>query len=68
MADMASKRRIRRSACIGKQQLSEQEAKARRAILSRKGECLNAYKCQFCKQWHVGHPPAKIQRKLAFKL
>ena len=61
---MASKRRLRRNACTGKIRYSEDDA-VRFAQISRgNGKRLNAYKCEFCHQWHVGHPNAKNVRAI----
>ena len=58
---MSSKRRIRRNACRTKVRHADQ-ASARRAIWSLRqayGDAplgfMNAYRCQFCGGWHIGH-------------
>lgn len=60
---MASKRRIRRKACEGKQRFDSQ-TKATAALLSLQRDKgwqgrLNAYCCPFCKGWHYGHAPRR---------
>lgn len=55
---MASKRRLRRNACTGKQRHATQEQAVAHAIHHRKhlgGSWLSAYRCRFCNGWHVGH-------------
>lgn len=67
---MASRRAERRRACSGKSKhKSRQDAlweilKRPTPVLSK----LNAYRCQWCHHWHVGHRPgmAKIFRKPKF--
>lgn len=67
---MSSKRGVRRRVC-GKKVKYATEANAKRAahILSRKtGEWFRPYICWNCRQWHVGHPPSDIQRKMVERL
>lgn len=57
---MASKRRIRRQACSGKQRFAtSQEASDAMHALIRSGKqrrgWLNTYRCSFCKGYHYGH-------------
>lgn len=56
---MSSKRAIRRRACDGKQRHPTAErAWAHITSLARSGLAkgtLNAYRCRFCRGWHVGH-------------
>jgi hypothetical protein len=55
---MSSKRRIRRKACGYKQQHDSQASAIAHIIaLRHKGETgpMRAYRCRFCKQFHVGH-------------
>ena len=57
---MASKRRIRRKQCEGKQRHKTQTSAVRHKISLERDEGLftdkrRTYKCQFCKGWHVGH-------------
>jgi len=60
---MASKRAIRRRACGRKRRHSTidlayiEVAKARES-----GHHVIAYRCKFCRQFHVGHEPRKTQR------
>jgi hypothetical protein len=52
--------------CQGKEQLTAEVA---RSIVSRVGRSKSrdkrrvAYKCPFCKTWHVGTPPPKAVRQ-----
>ncbi|MDR1162721.1 MAG: hypothetical protein LBM17_02640, partial [Candidatus Accumulibacter sp.] len=61
---MASKRRIRRNVC-GRKIRHATEAAARAAIrsLRRAGvlAALTPYRCPFCGQFHVGHPPRAVR-------
>lgn len=56
---MASKRHLRRKACQGKvRHLTEAHARAAiHSLHTGKGwqGHMNAYRCPFCKGWHVGH-------------
>lgn len=53
---MASKRRIRRKACTGKQQHTRETAYAHAyALWKSKGETVQPYRCRFGNHWHVGH-------------
>ncbi len=54
---MASKRRLRRTSCNGKQRhAGEAAARAHAERLSFNGDReLHAYQCDFCRHWHVGH-------------
>lgn len=58
---MSSKRAIRRRACNGKvRHASAQDAHAAMKHLHRdKGDqgAMNAYHCQFCGGYHIGHRP-----------
>jgi hypothetical protein len=53
--------RERRRACAGKRRFrSEAEAsQAARLVLLEYGEELVAYRCRFCRQWHLGHRPSR---------
>jgi len=60
---MASKRRLRRNACLGKRRYPDQES-ARQDVLfvnRRKGhqKSLAAYRCPFCKWFHIGRRKKK---------
>jgi len=59
---MASKRHVRRKSCTGKIKYeSKEDAVIKTIIIKRKtGEKLNAYKCKFCKRYHIGHKPKFI--------
>lgn len=54
---MASKRRIRRNSCTGKQRHDTQTEAVKHCIsyLRRCGGLMHTYKCRFCGAWHVGH-------------
>lgn len=57
---MSSKRRIRRSACLGKMRYTSQDdAQAAMNALHRKGYqgYMTPYRCEFCSGYHFGHPP-----------
>jgi len=59
---MASKRAIRRKACDGKVRHKDKKS-AMYAIfcmvkdIGKLSGFIAPYKCKFCKQYHVGHPP-----------
>lgn len=64
---MASKRRIRRKSCTGKQRYAS-ELDARRGLfgLRRAGiGGLVPYRCAFCSAFHVGHPPRRVRQAMA---
>ena len=58
---MASKRGIKRKMCTGKKAYSDpvDAWKMARWQQAREGGefAVRAYKCEFCKFWHVGHAP-----------
>ena len=59
---MSSKRRERRKSCDGKVRHATLEAAklaARKASSGSVGK-LWAYKCKFCKNYHIGHPPKDL--------
>ncbi len=60
---MASKRRVRAKACDGKVRHASQQDAQHACFLTKKrlSEWLIAYKCKFCKGWHVGHPPRRVR-------
>ena len=61
---MASKRRLRRKACEGKQSYATLEAAT---AVTQRLRGLNAYKCKHCSGFHVGHPPGRVRQSLAAK-
>lgn len=63
---MSSKRHLRRNSCTGKQQHRTAEEGLRHiGQLRRSGQIagfrMNVYRCQFCKQYHIGHA-GRIQK------
>lgn len=54
---MASKRGVRRKACDGKIRHTDKRNSLKHLISLKKegGVNLNAYRCKFCKGWHIGH-------------
>jgi len=63
---MSSKRAIRRRECGGKIQYDTM-AKAVKACWTYQqefGGWMRAYRCKFCKQFHIGHPNAKIKQSI----
>jgi hypothetical protein len=64
---MASKRRIRRQQCGRKIKYHTRHEAATAAYKSEqkfKDGWMDAYKCPFCKCWHVGHTPKWIINKI----
>ncbi len=61
---MASKRRLRRNRCGDKIKYKNQEdCLLALRIVRRKFKDysnLSTYKCNFCKQWHIGHMSKKL--------
>lgn len=60
---MASKRRLRRRACINKISYDTEAEAIAMAIRQRKwspGHQIYQYKCPFAGHWHTGHRPAKV--------
>lgn len=60
---MASKRRLRRKQCEGKIRYASTESAVNGIrLLHRKyghrGQ-LKAYRCPFCRYWHIGHAPGQ---------
>ncbi len=60
--EMSSKRRIRRKSCTGKVQFPDltRATAASIALFKNKGERVGAYRCRFCKQYHIGHKPGSF--------
>lgn len=60
---MASKRRLRRQACEGKQRFSTNEAAAIHSshVYHVAGKRLHPYRCQFCNEFHLGHMPSGVR-------
>jgi hypothetical protein len=63
---MSSKRRLRRKACDGKQQLTKEKADYLAAVhRKQRGLSVHSYKCKFCSHWHYGHRPMKVRQAIA---
>lgn len=65
---MSSKRRQRRNQCAGKirHRLREDAEYAAYLLRRDKGLLLRAYRCRFCRQWHLGHTTGqKIREKVS---
>lgn len=60
---MSSKRRIRRKACDGKKRYETCAAAVSASTATGRnfGGLFNAYHCQFCRGWHVGHIPRTVK-------
>lgn len=54
---MSSKRRVRRNQCGTKVRHATHIAAMMHLRALRSKEPLNAYKCRFCRGYHVGHQP-----------
>lgn len=55
---MSSRRAIRRRKCGRKQKHDTLETALQAAVRlhrAKGGEWLQAYRCRFCKKWHIGH-------------
>jgi hypothetical protein len=61
---MSSKRRLRKRMCQDKVRYTREAAYEARHRLQMRGEFVNAYKCDWCGGWHVGHPPRRCQEAL----
>jgi hypothetical protein len=63
---MSSKRRLRRQQCEGKKAFRSAEDARNAAYLvsARTGQRLASYRCKFCRQWHIGHRPRGLPRRL----
>ena len=66
---MASKRHQRRKACQGKRAFATSAEAGKQAGKETQvyGEYLTVYHCQFCGQFHFGHPPKNIRNILRSK-
>lgn len=67
---MASLRGVRRRVC-GKKVKYETAADATRAaklVSSKTGEWFRAYPCSWCGQYHIGHPPSDIHKRMLERL
>ena len=59
---MASKRRLRRNACVGKiRHASREHATIHARKLAASG--VVPYACRYCNAWHIGHIPRLTSRK-----
>lgn len=67
---MSSRRRRRRQECTRKRAFSsEEEARRaarsfRRSLPAYDGRWLDAYRCPWCGQWHIGNRPGKYRPRL----
>ena len=61
---MSSKRRLRRKGCEGKVRHASKSDGDYAAHLARQKyrDGLFAYRCRFCRGYHVGHRPGRIRR------
>lgn len=61
---MASKRRQRRSACSGKlRYATHDEAEQARGLAQRRDPWpIRAYRCRYCRGYHIGHVPSESLR------
>ena len=59
MITMASKRRVRQKACMGKKRYTTRDEAERHVdrVRDHSFAHLQVYKCSFGDHWHVGHPP-----------
>ena len=64
---MASKRHQRRRACEGKvsYETIEDATDAARKYRHDFGQRLTPYRCKWCGNYHVGHPPRHVRRAIA---
>jgi len=67
---MSSKRRQRRNQCAGKSRHESKENADYAAYLMRRDKraWLHAYKCRFCRHWHVGHTAGQRMRERVRRL
>lgn len=61
---MASKRRLRRRQCGDKTPMTEDAAWSLARARWKQGVRFHAYRCPFCKHWHVGHFGPRDEVKL----
>lgn len=61
---MASKRRLRKNACLGKiRHRTAEDAQIERVKAMKRGvRGLNVYYCKYCNGYHVGHKPGWVGR------
>jgi hypothetical protein len=64
---MSSKRAKRRKQCERKYPYPSEVAAKRDAFRLRQSthEWIDAYRCEFCSQWHVGHVPKRVRQAIA---
>ena len=65
---MSSKRRIRRKECEGKRRYATQ-GEAHAAMLAAQksatgGRYIDAYQCEHCGGWHIGHRPGSMREHI----
>jgi hypothetical protein len=63
---MSSKRHLRRRSCESKRAYPTQQA-AWGGLKRTAGSGLLLYRCRWCGQYHVGHPPARVRQAIAAK-
>jgi hypothetical protein len=63
---MASKRHRRAVACGDKIRHATQAQARYTCYLEKKrlDEWLIVYRCKFCRQWHIGHPPKNVRKAI----
>lgn len=63
---MSCKRKMRRKVCEGKAR--HETSKLAMIEKHKLGQsCMNVYKCQFCKKFHIGHSAYLLKRNPASK-
>lgn len=63
---MSSLRRLRRRSCGNKIRYATLSLASEAAkLLSARGELwMGAYRCRFCKQYHIGHMPKAVRQSI----
>lgn len=64
---MSSKRHLRRIKCERKirYRTAAQAKSANRRFVDMGGDWLNAFPCDHCSGWHLGHRPSRVERAIA---
>ena len=64
---MGAKNRRKKARCRRKMTLDKQRAAELAWGMRNRGNMVFHYKCEFCKQYHIGHRPAKVRQAIRDK-
>lgn len=69
MSSLRAKKRRAARTCSAKRRYDDKGAAIRAieqlAMMNKDTTNMSAYRCRVCKQWHIGHLPGFVRRKIA---